>query len=53
MINQKEIVHKIYIDLVNESDWIYKYREDPKAILDSYGLNEENRNLMQKILALF
>ena len=53
MQRQKPIVHKIYIDLVNEKDWIKNYRETPDEILNNYGLNQEYHEKMKKILEMF
>lgn len=53
MLDQKEIVRAIYVDLVSDESWIVKYKQDPDEVLSAYGVSEENREYLKKILRLF
>lgn len=52
MLDQKEIVQKIYIELVNDDEWIKGYRLNPDEILDNYGLTEKNKMILKRILKM-
>ncbi|WP_437674600.1 hypothetical protein [Sorangium sp. So ce131] len=53
MLDQKEIVRRIYLDLVNDPDWVARYLRDPRQTLRSYGIQPENEARLLHILALF
>lgn len=53
MLDQKEAVQRVYLDLTNQSDWIIEYKENPEATLDRYGISLKNREMLRRILALF
>lgn len=53
MLDQKEVIQKIYLELVNDNDWIKKYKENPDKVISSYGLTDENSLMMKRILGLF
>lgn len=53
MLDQKESVQRIYLDLVNDPEWIERYVRQPQQTLRSYGIRPENEQKLLLILALF
>jgi hypothetical protein len=52
MLNQKDVIQKIYVDLANDPAWITEYEKDPEAMLDRYGIEEQNRERLRAMLDL-
>jgi len=58
MKDQKEIVHKIYMDLIVNRDSKTKadyeeYLKNKDEKLKKYGLNEKNTEVMKEILKMY
>ena len=53
MLDQKDIVQGIYRDMYKDEAWIERYAQNPDAVLDRYGLSADNKQQLQRILALF
>jgi hypothetical protein len=53
VLEQKEAVQRVYLDLTNQEHWIEEFQADPDGKLDSYGISAENRVMLKKILFLF
>jgi hypothetical protein len=53
MLNQKDIVQKIYLDLANDPTWIPEYEKNPEATLDRYEVDEHNCGWLRAMLGLF
>ena len=53
MLDQKEIVHRIYRAIFDDPNWLVRYGKNPDQVLAGYGLSEANVAVMRRILALF
>ncbi len=53
MLDQKEKVQQLYLDLTNRREWIDEYKASPDQKLAEYGFSPDNARALKKILALF